>query len=168
MSQWPDRIAPGKTLSFTSLRSGTDGGTDDGAGSAASDSYRARDGAEPGLRRFPARAPGAPLVVILHGSGRHGGAYVPIARHLPQHGGFEVLLPDLRGHGVAPARRGDAGHIGALEDALADLIAAPRSPGQPVFMIGHSSGGGLVIRFAAGRHGGVLDRAVLLSPFLRH
>ncbi len=164
LSQWPGRIASGRTLTFLAPQDAEGGGATD----VPLRSYRTRDGADLGLRRFAARGPGAPLVVIVHGSGWHGEAYVPIARHLSQHGNFEVLLPDLRGHGVAPERRGDVGYIGAFEDDLADLIAAHRTPGQPVFMIGHSSGGGLVIRFAAGRHCGVLDKAVLLSPFLKH
>lgn len=87
---------------------------------------------------------------------------------LSRHCGFEVLLPDLRGHGVAPATRGDVGYIGAFEDDLADLIAAYRRPEQPVYMVGHSSGGGLVVRFAGWDHGSVLSKAVLLSPFLKY
>jgi acetyl esterase/lipase len=41
-------------------------------------------------------------------------------------------------------------------------------PGQPVVMGGHSTGGGLVVRFAGGEHGGLLDGAILLAPVLAH
>lgn len=164
LSQWPTPIAPGETLEFTSLTYQGDQQNTTGELIA----YRARDGADLPLRHFPTAAPTAPLAVILHGSGWHGAAYFPVADYLSQHCGSEVLLPDLRGHGVAPATRGDVGYIGAFEDDLADLIAAYRRPEQPVYMIGHSSGGGLVIRFAGGDHGSVLSKAVLLSPFLKY
>ncbi len=35
-------------------------------------------------------------------------------------------------------------------------------------MLGHSSGGGLTIRFAGGKHGKMLSGAVLLAPFLKY
>ena len=53
-------------------------------------------------------------------------------------------------------------------EVMSDLIAVYRRPEQPVYMIGHSSGGGLVVRFAGGDHGSVLSKAVLLSPFLKY
>lgn len=163
------RPAPaGRTLSFDPVTQPATAASPADAPAVSLTSYRARDGAALGLRHVPARAPGAPLVVIVHGSGWHGGAYVPIADHLSRHGNFEILLPDLRGHGVAPRRRGDIAYIGQFEDDLADLIGHYRKPGQPLCMIGHSSGGGLVIRFAGGRYGAMLDKAVLLAPFLKY
>jgi alpha-beta hydrolase superfamily lysophospholipase len=86
---------------------------------------------------------------------------------LSQDQGFEVLVPDLRGHGPNPVRRGDIDYIGQLEDDLADLIAAHNITGRPVYMVGHSSGGGLVVRFAGGPHGALLNKAVLM-PALYH
>ena len=35
-------------------------------------------------------------------------------------------------------------------------------------MLGHSSGGWLVVRFAGGAHGDLIDHAVLLAPFLKY
>jgi alpha-beta hydrolase superfamily lysophospholipase len=129
-------------------------------------SYTARDGSALGLRQAgPVDA--ASLVVIVHGSGWHGGGYQTLASFLAQQG-HRVLLPDLRGHGPAPRRRGDIDYIGQLEDDLADLITGHVQPGQRVTLIGHSSGGGLVVRFAGGAHGGLLDRAVLIAPFLKY
>jgi pimeloyl-ACP methyl ester carboxylesterase len=79
-----------------------------------------------------------------------------------------VVAPDLRGHGASPERRGDVDYIDQMGDDIADLIAAERLDGQQVVLAGHSSGGGLVIRFAGGPHGGMIDRAVLLAPFLKY
>ena len=41
-------------------------------------------------------------------------------------------------------------------------------PGQKVVMLGHSSGGGLAIRFAGGGHGEKLAGAILLAPFVQY
>lgn len=110
---------------------------------------------------------GAPLVVLVHGSGWDGGQFDLLARGLSW--SADVLVPDLRGHGAAPARRGDVDYVGQMEDDLADLIAAYRtSQEQEVVLLGHSSGGGLVIRFAGGEHGSLMDRAVLLAPFVQY
>jgi pimeloyl-ACP methyl ester carboxylesterase len=109
---------------------------------------------------------GAPLLVMVHGSGWHGAQFDRLARELA--GQADVLVPDLRGHGAKPGRRGDVEYIGQFEDDLADLIAAYRKPDQKVILLGHSSGGGLVVRMAGGAHGDLLDGAVLLAPFLKY
>ena len=85
-------------------------------------------------------------------------------------GAAHVVVPDLRGHGVAPERRGDVDHVGQLEEDLADLIALERArhPGARVIVGGHSSGGGLAVRFAGGPYGALADGFVLLAPYLGH
>jgi len=65
-------------------------------------------------------------------------------------------------------RRGDIDHIGQFEEDLADLIDQFRQAGQKVTLVGHSSGGGLVVRMAGGAYRDRMDKAVLLSPFLHH
>lgn len=108
----------------------------------------------------------APLVVLVHGSGWNGAQFDPLARALADQA--EVLVPDLRGHGALPGRRGDLEYIGQFEDDLADLIAAYRRSDQKVVLLGHSSGGGLVVRMAGGKHGKAFDAAILLAPFLKY
>lgn len=129
--------------------------------------WQARDGAELGVRHYPGPKAG-PLIIVVHGSGWHGGAYTALGASLAAEYGFEVLIPDLRGHGPAPMRRGDVDYVGQLEDDLADLILAYGGAERPVYMVGHSSGGGLTIRFAGGAHGHMLDKAVLIAPFLKY
>ncbi|MCB1391111.1 MAG: alpha/beta fold hydrolase, partial [Rhodobacteraceae bacterium] len=129
--------------------------------------FRARDGAELGFRRWGSGGADAPLVIAVHGSGWHGAQFAALGAGLAAEG-FDVVAPDLRGHGPSPERRGDVDYIGQFEDDLADLIAATARPGQRVAMLGHSSGGGLVIRFAGGVHGGLIDRAILLAPFVQY
>jgi alpha-beta hydrolase superfamily lysophospholipase len=126
------------------------------------------EGARLGLRRYPSGRGDGPLLVFVHGSGWHGLAYDALARRIAETGAADVILPDLRGHGPAPQRRGDLDDTGQLERDLATLIAQERRPGQRVVLGGHSSGGGLVLRLAGGPHGGVIDAAILLAPYLGH
>jgi pimeloyl-ACP methyl ester carboxylesterase len=124
-----------------------------------------RDGYDLKVRTYGG-ADNVPLLVLVHGSGWHGLQFDSLGNDLQGHA--DMIVPDLRGHGTAPGRRGDVDYIGQFEDDLADMITAVAKPGQKVIMAGHSSGGGLVVRFAGGEHGDMLDGAVLLAPFLKH
>ena len=160
LSQSVSPLPVRESLTFDSAS--TAGSTDPGL-----EPFVARDGTELGVRHYPGPRDG-PLVVVVHGSGWHGGSYTAIGDSLARDNGFEVLIPDLRGHGPNPQRRGDIDYIGQFEDDLADLITAYGGADRPVYMVGHSSGGGLTIRFAGGEHGDMLDKAVLIAPFLKH
>ena len=162
LSQWP----------ASDLRA-HEGGLDFGrldmqppASAAPLESWRAPDGERLGLRRYASGNPNAPLLVAIHGSGWHGLQFDGLGKRLAADGLADVLVPDLRGHGPNPSRRGDVDYIGQLEDDLAELIKRNVREGQRVILLGHSSGGGLVVRFAGGRHAQRLDGAVLLAPYL--
>lgn len=107
-----------------------------------------------------------PLVVMVHGSGWHGRQFDQLAWALRDVA--EVKAITLRGHGANPERRGDIDYIGQFEDDIAPMLQAARDAGRKTVLLGHSSGGGLVVRFAGGTHGDLIDRAVLLAPFLHH
>lgn len=130
--------------------------------------YAAEDGSNLGYRYIPAKTDNAPLVILVHGSGWHGGSYQWLARQIAGNGDIAVAIPDLRGHGPSPQRRGDVDYIGQLEDDIAALAKQLQKPGQKLILAGHSSGGGFVIRFAGGRYGEMLSGAVLLSPYLNY
>lgn len=147
-----------------------------GAGAVATDTsgafaerapFTARDGATLGYLSWGVTE-AERVIIAVHGSGGHGGWMAGIGAALAERTGARVVAPDLRGHGSAPIRRGDVDHIGQLEDDLADLIAHLGRAGREVVLLGHSGGGGLAIRFAGGAHRGLIDRAVLVSPFLQH
>lgn len=106
-----------------------------------------------------------PLVIMVHGSGWHGKQFDQLAWRLRDVAELRALT--LRGHGANPARRGDVDYLGQFEDDLAALIGA-QPEGRRVILLGHSSGGGLVVRFAGGPRGGMIDGAVLLAPFLKY
>lgn len=161
-SQQPSGGFSAETLDFSRQTGST------GPEAAPLKTYQARDGAILGYRHYPSDEPRSPLLIFIHGSGWHGAAYDGLARRLASSGRVGIVLPDLRGHGPTPRTRGDIAYVGQLEDDIADLVAQLRQPGQPLVLGGHSSGGGLVIRYAGGKHGSALDGAVLLAPFLKY
>ena len=162
LSQPPASAVSGDTIDFSGQTAGAQ------PEPARLLSYQARDGATLGYRHYGNDDGTSPLLIFIHGSGWHSGAYDGLARKIAQEAGIEVAMPDLRGHGPDPATRGDVSYIGQLEDDIADLAARLRKPGQKLVLGGHSSGGGLVIRYAGGDHGSALDGAVLLAPFLKY
>jgi len=125
-----------------------------------------RDGWQMPVRAYTAQVADAPLLLLIHGSGWNGLQFSHLALSLSA--AADILVPDLRGHGESPERRGDVDYISQMEDDLADLITARAKPNQKVIVLGHSSGGGLVVRFAGGKHGQLMDQAILLAPYLRH
>jgi non-heme chloroperoxidase len=131
--------------------------------------YQARDGSVLSFRRYPAEA--NTHLILIHGSSAHGAYLHAFARYLSDRKVANVYAPDLRGHGRSPQRRGDIDYVGQLEDDLADLIAHIRKSAskEARFMVGgHSSGGGLALRFAGGPHGYLAQGFVLLAPYLGH
>ena len=132
--------------------------------------YSARDGARLNYRLYQSHPATDIVLILLHGSGWHSMQFYPLASALSEAGVATVITPDLRGHGFNPEQRGDVTYIGQLEDDLADLIAAlePQFPGARVIIGGHSSGGGLAVRFAGGEHGELVDGYLLLAPFLKY
>jgi alpha-beta hydrolase superfamily lysophospholipase len=82
--------------------------------------------------------------------------------------GFEAWGLDLRGHGRSDGRRA---YVRRFDDYLADLqalvdLAASDRGSVPTFLLGHSMGGLVSLRFAQERPSGIKGLAVT-SPFLR-
>ncbi|WP_310630185.1 alpha/beta fold hydrolase [Paraburkholderia sp.] len=126
--------------------------------------YAARDGEPLAFRFYDSTA--SQVLIFVHGSSYHGASYHALAAHLSQRGIARVVLPNLRGHYLSGTRRGDVDYLGQFEDDLADLITHLRNRGEsgPIVLGGHSSGGGLVIRFAGGAHAALVARFLALSP----
>lgn len=129
-------------------------------------SYTARDGSQLDYRYYPSNSD--KVLILLHGSGWHSQQFYPLAKQLSEQGFATVVTPDLRGHGRNPQRRGDIDYIGQFEDDLADLITELKQETQvaQVIMGGHSSGGGLALRFAGGEYGNMVDAYLFLAPFI--
>lgn len=130
--------------------------------------YKCRDGSELNVRHYSAQS--NDVLVLIHGSGWHSRYFLPMARFMATENLAQIYTPDLRGHGEEPSRRGDIDYINQLEDDLADLIAVVKKkhPGARITLGGHSSGGGLVVRFGGGRYRDLVDSYLLLTPYLKY
>ncbi len=111
---------------------------------------------------LPERTPDA-VVVIAHGYGEHGGRYGHVAARLNEEGHVVYAL-DHHGHGRSDGPRGRI----SLHDAAHDLstlisLAAARNPDSEVFLLGHSMGGALALRYAMA-HQDRLCGLILTSP----
>ncbi len=130
--------------------------------------FTAKDGTQLAYRHYSAESD--KIVILLHGSGGHSRYFLPLAEFISSEGLAHVYTPDLRGHGRTPKRRGDVDYIGQFDDDLADLIAIIQKDNPKAMLIvgGHSSGGGLAIRFAGSQYGQKANAYLLLAPFLKY
>ena len=128
-------------------------------------SVKARDGAPLNYRVYPGRADRA--VVLVHGSTGSGGEMLKLAQTL-QATGASVYAISLRGHGGSGTKNGDVSYRGQLDDDLADLIkgVGMDRPGVHRTLAGFSSGGGFVLRIAAGPQAGLFDDYLAISPYI--
>ena len=89
------------------------------------------------------------VVTIAHGYSEHIGRYQHVASRLNA-SGYMVYGLDHHGHGRSAGRRGKV----SLQAAVADLdqfvvtVARARHPEQPQFLLGHSMGGAIALRYA--------------------
>lgn len=132
------------------------------------DTFLCRDDTYLDYRYYPSNSEN--VIILLHGSGWHSKYFLPIANYLSKEDLAHVYTPDLRGHGINPERRGDIDYIKQYEDDLADLIKLikEKHPGSKIVLGGHSSGGGLAIRFAGSKYGDQIDAFLLLTPYLKY
>ncbi|MBT2774196.1 alpha/beta hydrolase [Halomonas sp. ISL-60] len=131
--------------------------------------FEARDGTALAYRHYPSESPTA--LIVLHGSGTDSKYLATFAQALADAGAAVVYTPDVRGHGPSPQRRGDIDYIDQLEDDLADFIYHIKTENSVVSQVvvgGHSSGGGLAVRFAGGEYGHLASAYLLLAPYLGH
>jgi acylglycerol lipase len=89
------------------------------------------------------------VVVMAHGAGEHSGRYAHVAARLVGEG-FAVYALDHRGHGRS---EGPRALIDRIDNTVADLdsltvLAASRHPAAPLFLLGHSMGGAISLRYA--------------------
>jgi alpha-beta hydrolase superfamily lysophospholipase len=104
-----------------------------------------------------------PVVVIAHGYGEHGGRYAHVAARLTE-AGYAVYVPDHYGHGRSDGPRGRM----SLSDATDDLsriidLAAGRNTNCELFLLGHSAGAAMAMRYAMDRQK-QLTGLILVSP----
>ncbi|SEU09120.1 alpha/beta hydrolase [Paenibacillus sp. NFR01] len=109
-------------------------------------SYRARDGAELPYRFIA--GPSEVVLIFLHGITEPSLYLREFGRYVAEKGHATVYLPDLRGYGTNPIRRGDIDYIGQFDDDIEDLFrhVQERHPGASIVFGGHSAGGATALR----------------------
>jgi alpha-beta hydrolase superfamily lysophospholipase len=116
---------------------------------------------------LPAQQTSRGTALLVHGLGEHMGRYAHVAKHLNDWG-FVVRGYDHFGHGLSTGLRGGLPTDGRMLDDLAKVITDTRktmSAGEPLVLIGHSMGGGVVGRFVSLNIAPV-DALVMSSPAL--
>ncbi|MCG3141787.1 MAG: 2-succinyl-6-hydroxy-2,4-cyclohexadiene-1-carboxylate synthase [Anaerolineae bacterium] len=126
----------------------------------------ARDGAQLALREYAANTSRA--ILLLHGSTTHDGAYAPLARFMASRNLARVYALTLRGHGLSGGARGDVAYSAQHVEDIADTIRFLRvtAGAEKIFLLGHSLGGGLALRFLESSFAGMTDGAILLAPYI--
>lgn len=127
--------------------------------------YSARDGAKLAYRSYPV-ANAKQKVVLIHGSSAGSSSMHILAEYL-QRNDLNVYALDMRGHGES-GRRGDINYVGQLEDDLEDFVNRLFKGENNLTLIGLSSGGGFVLRFAGSDRQQLFNRYIALAPFIRY
>lgn len=127
------------------------------------------DGLTLATRRWmPTDAPRG-VVLLVHGLSEHSGRYAHVAAHLMLRG-FAVLSYDHRHHGRSEGT--PRALLTSFDRLVDDLIAVVRwardeADGAPLFLMGHSLGGGLAARYVIDRGTDGFAGLVLSSPALK-
>jgi alpha-beta hydrolase superfamily lysophospholipase len=107
------------------------------------------------------------VIIMVHGLGEHIQRYSFWAESFKNEGiGF--IGVDLPGHGRTPGRRGSIRSY-ALTDEMLDILlksCKQTFPGCPVYIYGHSLGGGIVLDYLLRKKPKVRG-AIVTSPWLR-
>ncbi len=105
-------------------------------------------------------------VAVVHGLGEHSGRYASVVDHLVPRG-FAVHGFDLRGHGRSPGQRGHVDSWSQYRDDVDAFLRTIRGEGGglPLFLLGHSMGGLIVLDYVLRRPDAVAG-AVASAPGL--
>jgi alpha-beta hydrolase superfamily lysophospholipase len=100
-------------------------------------------------RTWRPAGPARGVVINLHGLGDHSGLYPALVDHLTARG-FAVHAPDLRGNGRSPGQRAYLDRWEEFREDLRALVTVVRGeePGLPLFLLGNSMGGLIVLDYA--------------------
>ena len=110
------------------------------------------------------------VLILIHGSGSESRYLKTLAGTISQDNVATVITPDLRGHGRNLKGQPDINYIGQLEDDIEDMVKYAKDSlnAKKVVLAGHSSGGGLVLRYIAKETLSKVDKAIMIAPYLGH
>ncbi|WP_158602380.1 alpha/beta hydrolase [Cohnella endophytica] len=127
--------------------------------------YEARDGKSLCYRHYEAQSD--KLLILLHGISEDGQYLHPLADFIAKRRLAQVIVPDLRGYGLHPVRRGDVEYVGQHDHDIEDLtqwLKRRNVKYRTLVMGGHSGGGANVIRLATHRLAKEIGGYLLLAP----
>jgi alpha-beta hydrolase superfamily lysophospholipase len=126
--------------------------------------FMARDGTKLAFRYYPATdVAGKGSVVLVHGSSASSSSMHAMANGFAA-ADYATYALDIRGHGRSGVK-GHIAYVGQLEDDMEDFVHAIKLA-QPSTLVGFSSGGGFVLRFAGSSKQKLFSNYLLLSPFI--
>lgn len=106
-------------------------------------------------------------IILVHGIGEHIQRYSHWVEKFNEKG-FGIVGVDLPGHGKSDGKRGKLNSYSLTDEMLDFLIAEFKKtfPEIPVFIYGHSLGGGIVLQYILQKNPEIKG-AVVTSPWLR-
>ena len=107
------------------------------------------------------------VIVFVHGIGEHIQRYDHWADLFLKEG-IAFTGVDLPGHGRSEGRRGNIKNYGLLYEMIGTLLDTCRKtfPGVPMYLYGHSLGGGIVLNYLL-HFNPKIKGAIVTSPWLR-
>lgn len=116
--------------------------------------------------RFEAAGEPRSVILLIHGLGEHTGRYKAWVERFNERG-VTLLAFDLPGHGHTPGRWGVIPSPEKVYDTIDSILseAALNFPGVPLFIYGHSLGGGIVLNYLIRRKPSVTG-AIVTSPWV--
>lgn len=107
------------------------------------------------------------ILCIVHGLGEHSGRYQAYAEFLLKKN-LSVVAVDLPGHGRTSGKRGHFSSLNEVFECVVALLAKGRAlhPGHPVFLLGQSMGGNIVLNHAL-KHPEGISGVVAQSSWIR-
>lgn len=132
-----------------------------------SGTFSGHDGLDLYYQQWQPDMPLKATLIIVHGLGEHGGRYMNLVNVLVPHD-YAVFAFDNRGHGQSP---GQIGHVRCFSEFRNDVVSFVRQIqtaeqlDRPVFLMGHSLGGLIVLDVVLHGISGI-DGVVVSSPAL--
>jgi len=107
------------------------------------------------------------VIIMVHGLGEHIQRYLTWAG-LFKNEGIGFIGVDLPGHGRSQGRRGNIRSYSLTGEMLDILLESCRKtfPGCPIYIYGHSLGGGIVLEYLLKKNPKIKG-AIVTSPWLR-
>jgi acylglycerol lipase len=107
-------------------------------------------------------------LIFIHGGGAHSSlGYFQLAQTLQKSFNIETLLIDIRGHGLSEGNRGDCPNVKSLYKDISSIIQiAKEGNSLPIYLGGHSSGGGLVLNYSSWKKKETVNGYFFISPEL--